>query len=240
MNVPNPIDHIEFLCDPRRPSPHMVAPGGGNGGIMLQPGETREQMETPEKDPRVAGAVVQAGRHRNERTALPIPRTHRRSLLQGRAFLVGDAAHITPPFVGQGLVAGLRDVANLCWKLTWVVQKRAAPAILDSYDTERRPHARSIINLALLMGKLVMPQNRLTALGVHGAMTLMQRMPWARAFFEDLKIKPPAPGSSTACSSKARHARDWCAVVCCRRGWCVKARGLTSFPATTRLVRGWC
>jgi 3-(3-hydroxy-phenyl)propionate hydroxylase len=77
-------------------------------------------------------------------------------------------------------------------KLTWVVQKRAAPAILDSYDTERRPHARSIINLALLMGKLVMPQNRLTALGVHGAMTLMQRMPWARAFFEDLKIKPPA------------------------------------------------
>jgi len=194
LNVPNPIDHIEFLCDPRRPSPHMVAPGGRQRWeFMLQPGETREQMETPEKIRELLAPWCKPEDITIERTA--VYRFHARIVdrfSKGRAFLVGDAAHITPPFVGQGLVAGLRDVANLCWKLTWVVQERAAPAILDSYDAERRPHARSIINLALMMGKLVMPQNRLTALGVHGAMTLMQRMPWARAFFEDLKIKPPA------------------------------------------------
>ena len=77
---------------------------------------------------------------------------------KGRVFLAGDAAHITPPFVGQGLVAGLRDAANLCWKLAWVVKGRADPGILDTYDEERRPHAKAMINLAKFMGKLVMPR----------------------------------------------------------------------------------
>ena len=194
LNVPNPIDHVEFLCDPRRPTPHMVAPGGRQRWeFMLQPGETREQMESPDKIRELLAPWCKPEDITIERTA--VYRFHARIVdrfSRGRAFLVGDAAHITPPFVGQGLVAGLRDVANLCWKLAWVVQGRATPAILDTYDTERRPHARSIINLALLMGRLVMPRNRLAASAVHGAMALMQRMPWARAFFEDLKIKPPA------------------------------------------------
>lgn len=194
LNVPNPIDHVEFLCDPRRPTPHMVAPGGRQRWeFMLQPGETREQMESPDKIRELLAPWCKPEDITIERTA--VYRFHARIVdrfSKGRAFLVGDAAHITPPFVGQGLVAGLRDVANLCWKLAWVVQGRATPAILETYDTERRPHARSIINLALLMGRLVMPRNRLAAFAVHGAMALMQRMPWARAFFEDLKIKPPA------------------------------------------------
>ncbi|WP_349608419.1 MULTISPECIES: bifunctional 3-(3-hydroxy-phenyl)propionate/3-hydroxycinnamic acid hydroxylase [Cupriavidus] len=194
LNVPDPIDHIEFLCNPRRPTPHMVAPGGRQRWeFMLQPGESREQMETPEKIRELLAPWCKPEDITIERTA--VYRFHARIVdrfSKGRVFLAGDAAHITPPFVGQGLVAGLRDVANLCWKLAWVLQGKAAPAILETYDTERRPHARSIINLALLMGRLVMPSNRLTALTVHGAMALMQRIPGARAFFEDLKIKPPA------------------------------------------------
>ena len=194
LNVPNPIDHVEFVCDPRRPTPHMVAPGGRQRWeFMLQPGETPEQMETPEKIRELLAPWCKPEEIVIERTA--VYRFHARivdSFSRGRAFLVGDAAHITPPFVGQGLVAGLRDVSNLCWKLAWVTQGKAAPSILDSYDAERRPHARSIINLALMMGKLVMPRNRLAALGVHGAMALMQRLPRVRELFEDLKIKPPA------------------------------------------------
>ena len=83
-------------------------------------------------------------------------------------------------------------MANLSWKLAWVVHGHADKSILDSYDTERRPHARSVINFALMMGRLVMPSNRLTALGVHGLMSLAQYIPPARAFFEELKIKPSA------------------------------------------------
>lgn len=192
QNVPNPIDHIEFLCDPRRPSPHMIAPGNRQRWeFMLQPGETHEEMEKPEKIRQLLAPWCKPEEITIERTA--VYRFHARIVdrfSRGRVFLVGDAAHITPPFAGQGLVAGLRDVANLCWKLASVVQGRAAASILDSYDTERRPHAKSIIQLALFMGKLVMPRNRLAAIGIHGLMSLMRLFPPTKALFEDLKIKP--------------------------------------------------
>ena len=105
-------------------------------------------------------------------------------------FLAGDAAHITPPFVGQGLVAGLRDAANLAWKLAWVVRGNAAPRILDSYDRERRPHAVKMIALAKLMGQLVMPRNRVMALLVHGSMRLLRLLPPLRRQLEELGVKP--------------------------------------------------
>jgi 3-(3-hydroxy-phenyl)propionate hydroxylase len=70
----------------------------------------------------------------------------------GRVFLLGDAAHQTPPFVGQGLGAGLRDGVNLGWKLAAVLQSRAPEALLDSYEAERRPHARALIRLAVHAG----------------------------------------------------------------------------------------
>jgi 3-(3-hydroxy-phenyl)propionate hydroxylase len=194
LNVPNPIDHIEFICDPRRPIPHMLAPGNRQRWeFMLRPGETREQMEQPEKIRELLAPWCKPEDIVIERTA--VYRFHARIVerfSKGRVFLAGDAAHITPPFVGQGLVAGLRDVANLSWKLAWVVHGHADKAILESYDTERRPHAKAVINFALLMGRLVMPRNRLAAFGVHGLMSLAQYIPPARAFFEELKIKPPA------------------------------------------------
>lgn len=194
IGAPHPIDHIAFTCDPRRPSPHMPAPGNRQRWeFLLKPGETREEMEQPEKIRALLSPWCKPEELTIERTA--VYRFHARIVdrfSKGRVFLVGDAAHITPPFAGQGLVSGLRDVANLSWKLAWVLRGQADRSILDSYDTERRPHARSVIDFALLMGRLVMPRNRLTAFGVHGLMALAQYIPFARSFFEDLKIKPPA------------------------------------------------
>jgi 3-(3-hydroxy-phenyl)propionate hydroxylase len=194
IDAPRPIDHIEFTCDPRRPSPHMPAPGNRQRWeFMLQPGETREEMEKPEKIRELLAPWCKPEDLTIERTA--VYRFHARIVdrfSKGRVFLVGDAAHITPPFVGQGLVSGLRDVANLSWKLASVLRGQADQSILDSYDTERRPHARSVIDFALQMGRLIMPRNRLTAFGVHGLMTLAQLIPSVRAFFEELKMKPPS------------------------------------------------
>lgn len=191
-DVPREIDHIEFICDPRRPSPHMSAPGNRQRWeFMLHKGETRDEMENPEQIRRLLAPWCDADQVTIERTA--VYRFHARIVDRfstGRVFLAGDAAHITPPFVGQGLVAGLRDVANLCWKLAWVTQGRAAPAILDSYDHERRPHAKVIIQMALWMGRLVMPRNRLTAFGVHGLMTILQAIPFTRPWFQELRFKP--------------------------------------------------
>ncbi|WP_339530565.1 bifunctional 3-(3-hydroxy-phenyl)propionate/3-hydroxycinnamic acid hydroxylase [Pseudomonas mucidolens] len=186
------IDHVEFLCDHRRPTPHMPAPGGRERWeFMLMPGETRETMEHPQRIAELLAPWVKADELSIERTA--VYRFHARCCTRfqnGRIFLVGDAAHITPPFVGQGLVAGLRDVCNLGWKLAWVMNHRAAPAILDSYDQERRPHAKQMINLAKLMGRAVMPRNVLLALLIHGVMKTMTLFPPARRLFEELEIKP--------------------------------------------------
>jgi len=69
-----------------------------------------------------------------------------------RVFLLGDAAHLTPPFIGQGLCAGVRDSANLSWKLAGVITGSLPESVLDTYQIERRPHARALIRLATIVG----------------------------------------------------------------------------------------
>ncbi|BBC32223.1 hypothetical protein SGFS_035170 [Streptomyces graminofaciens] len=71
---------------------------------------------------------------------------------RGRIFLLGDAAHLTPPFVGQGLCSGLRDAHNLSWKLAAVLQQGADERMLETYERERKPHARHVIRLAVATG----------------------------------------------------------------------------------------
>ena len=74
---------------------------------------------------------------------------------RGNVFLLGDAAHLTPPFIGQGMGAGLRDAHNLTWKLAGVLSGDLPPIALDSYEVERKPHARAMIRLALAIGRFM-------------------------------------------------------------------------------------
>jgi 3-(3-hydroxy-phenyl)propionate hydroxylase len=187
-----PIDHVEFICDHRRPGPHMPAPGGRERWeFMLKPGESRTEMES---EVRIRELLARAGNLEPlaiERKA--VYRFHARTakaFSKDRVFLVGDAAHVTPPFVGQGMVSGLRDAANLCWKLAWVIHGRATPKILDTYDEERRPHAQAMIDMAKLMGRLVMPRNAAVALMTHGFMRLIRWIPPLARKLEELEIKP--------------------------------------------------
>jgi 3-(3-hydroxy-phenyl)propionate hydroxylase len=219
-DVPSPIDHVEFLCDPRRPTPRMVAPGGRQRWeFMLLPGEQAAEMEQPERVRALLAPWCRVDEVGIERTA--VYRFHAREarhFSKGRCFLVGDAAHITPPFAGQGLVAGLRDAANLAWKLAWVTQGRADESVLDSYDRERRPHARKIINLARFLGMLVMPRNRLAALAIHGLIRAVRLLPAGRAAFDDLKIKPPQVFDE-GLFWRDRHARRLLAGSMLPQGW---------------------
>lgn len=186
------LDDIEFLCDPRRPTPYMPAPGNRERWeFMLHPGESRERMEDLATVHALLAPYGDAQHVTITRKA--VYRFHARTCERfscGRVFLVGDAAHITPPFVGQGLVAGLRDAANLSWKLAWVVRGASASGILDSYDTERRPHAKAMIDLARFMGHLIMPRSRIKAALVHGTVRALRVLPYFRAYFDDLRIKP--------------------------------------------------
>lgn len=74
---------------------------------------------------------------------------------KGRLFIAGDAAHQTPPFMGQGMCAGIRDVTNLAWKLDCVIKGSLAESLLDTYQSERRPHVREFIELTIQMGELI-------------------------------------------------------------------------------------
>jgi 3-(3-hydroxy-phenyl)propionate hydroxylase len=74
---------------------------------------------------------------------------------QGRLMLAGDAAHQTPPFLGQGMCAAIRDVSNLAWKLDAVLRGRADDALLDTYESERSPHVQAFIELAVKLGDII-------------------------------------------------------------------------------------
>jgi len=90
-----------------------------------------------------------------------------------RVFLLGDAAHLTPPFIGQGMGAGVRDAANLAWKLAGVVGGALPEAVLDSYEAERKPHARAMIQLAKLVGSWVSDVRLPGALPIIGSAAVL-------------------------------------------------------------------
>ena len=144
------------ICDPARP--HTLVPMPGNRfrfEFMLLDGEDPAWIQEPDvirslvarwMDPDIAeverGAVY---------TFHGLVASHWRDR---RVFLAGDAAHQTPPFLGQGMCAGMRDVANLAWKITAVLDG-ASDALLDTYQLERQPHAQAVIDAAVGFGQLI-------------------------------------------------------------------------------------
>ena len=150
------------ICDPARPTTCvLMGPGRHRWEFMLLPQETAEQ-------------VLDDGFIRNllapwdcakgvdiDRKA--VYRFHglvAERWRKGRVILAGDSAHQTPPFAGQGMCAGMRDGANLAWKLHAVIKAGADPALLDTYQAEREPHVRSVIGLAIGMGRVVCTLDR--------------------------------------------------------------------------------
>jgi 3-(3-hydroxy-phenyl)propionate hydroxylase len=82
---------------------------------------------------------------------------------QGRILLAGDSAHMTPPFMAQGMVQGIRDARNLAWKLALVVNAQASPDLLDTYGEERKPHVETVTALAIELGRVICERDPIAA-----------------------------------------------------------------------------
>lgn len=114
---------------------------------------------------------------------------------RGNAFLLGDAAHLTPPFIGQGMGAGLRDAANLAWKIAGVHHGHLPPSVLDTYQTERAPHARYMIALARNMGRAMTAGGTLGTAARRLVLPRLRLVPGLRAKITDSRT-PPLRSSS--------------------------------------------
>lgn len=149
--------HTVQHCDPARPMTYCNVVGNRRRWeIMVLPGDDREAMLRPEALWRLVAPWLRPDQARLERAAIY---TFHSVIAQGwrnaRLLLAGDACHQTPPFLGQGMCAGIRDAANLAWKLEAVLRHKAAPSLLDTYESERAPHVRALIELAVRLGNII-------------------------------------------------------------------------------------
>lgn len=206
----SPFRHTKTFCDPARPAIRLPGPNGTlRYEFMLHDHESAEDvLDEP--------LVRQWIRARDPRDApLPIARKvvytfHARVAehwKRGRVFLAGDAAHLTPPFAGQGMNSGVRDAANLSWKLAAVVHGRLGEPLLDSYEEERRPHAWALIRMAMRIGRFMQPTSVTSAILMQATLRLVSTYRPVRDYILHLRFKPkPRFGSGFFSAGHARRA----------------------------------
>lgn len=154
-------DHSIQYCVPERPATYVRGPGlRRRWEITVRPGEDGAAITRPERVWELLSPWLKPEEAVLERTAVYVFHSLvAEDWRRGRLLLAGDACHQTPPFMGQGMCAGTRDVANLYWKLALVCQGKVTGAeaerLLDSYETERKPNAREYIQTAVRLGGLI-------------------------------------------------------------------------------------
>ncbi|QQR45987.1 bifunctional 3-(3-hydroxy-phenyl)propionate/3-hydroxycinnamic acid hydroxylase [Myxococcus xanthus] len=180
------------VCDPVRPGFVGRGPVGRfRWEFRLRLGETGEEMTQPGTIRRLIGPYVNPDRVTVERAQLySFQSVVAQRWRVGRTFLAGDSAHLLPPFLGQGLVSGLRDAANLAWKLAWVLQGRAPEALLDTYAVERRPHVRALLEATARLGSVFTARSTPMAWVRDTVLRGLQAVPAARRFVEGFRFKP--------------------------------------------------
>jgi 3-(3-hydroxy-phenyl)propionate hydroxylase len=191
----DPLGHpnSEVGADPRRPYASIsIAHGIRRFEFMIHANETDEQAEDPAFLSRMLASFVphpdrvDVIRHRVYTHHSRIAGAFRR----GRFLLAGDAAHLMPVWQGQGYNSGIRDAANLGWKLAAVVTGYAEDALLDTYDVERRKHARAMIDLSTMVGRVISPTNRRVAAARDLLVRSASIVPSLKRYVLEMRFKP--------------------------------------------------
>lgn len=158
---------MAFLGHHSRPGLWVRLPGERvRMEFKVMPGDDHEEIVTRPAIERISRGVLPVTNFEPDRIAIYTFRARVAEQWRvGNTFLAGDAAHQAPPLFGQGLCAGMRDVANLVWKLKAVTRGAAQPELLDTYQSERLPHARYWVEKAATMAHLVQTTDPATAAG---------------------------------------------------------------------------
>ena len=192
-NDPLSTPHVYLCCDPVRPYVSAALPHGVRRfEFMVMPGETEAELSKPENMRKLLGKVLP--NPDNIELIRSRVYTHNARLAgrfrQGRVLLAGDAAHIMPVWQGQGYNSGMRDASNLAWKLSLVIKGLAADSLLDSYEQERRDHAKAMIDLSVLAGHVLAPPKRWQGTLRDGVSWLLNYVPPVKRYFVEMRFKP--------------------------------------------------
>jgi 3-(3-hydroxy-phenyl)propionate hydroxylase len=150
-------DHTVQYCDPARPITYCNLRGARRRWeVMLMPGDDPAAIARPENVWKLVAPWISRDDADLERAVVyTFHSVIVHGWRHGRLMIAGDSAHQTPPFLGQGMCAGIRDAANLAWKLALVLRAGAPEALLDTYESERKPHVRAFIELAVRLGAII-------------------------------------------------------------------------------------
>ncbi|MFP7303402.1 bifunctional 3-(3-hydroxy-phenyl)propionate/3-hydroxycinnamic acid hydroxylase [Klebsiella pasteurii] len=192
-NDPLATPHVYLCCDPVRPYVSAALPHGVRRfEFMVMPGETEAQLSEPHKMRQLLSKVLP-----DPDNVEPIRQrvyTHNARIAErfrvDRVLLAGDAAHIMPVWQGQGYNSGMRDAFNLGWKLALVVRGKAGEALLDSYQQERRDHAKAMIDLSVTAGNVLAPPKRWHGAVRDGISWLLNYLPPVKRYFLEMRFKP--------------------------------------------------
>lgn len=181
-------------CDPLRPHMSIDLPYGHRRyEFMLLDDDDEAALQQPDKLEDMLRPHYPPG------TALPRIKRSRVYLHHSRiaerfgvdrVFIAGDAAHLQPPFFGQGMNSGLRDATNLGWKLAAVLAGRLPRSALATYESERRGHALAMVKFATWIGRLYRPRNRATEFMRDMFFRAAQAVPSLRDYVLQLRFKP--------------------------------------------------
>lgn len=156
-------NRLRFHCNPLRPAVDCPTPlGHHRWEFPVLPGDDEDELITDQAVWRLLAAQG-VGPDQVEILRAVVYSHHVRFADRwrvGRIFLAGDAAHVMPPWIGQGMASGVRDVNNLVWKLTAVLQGKLPETALDSYEAERMPHVRAVTRAAVFFGRVITERRR--------------------------------------------------------------------------------
>ena len=199
---------ITFTCDPRRPTVELPAVGDRVRWEFMQlPGESEVELK---KEAAVRALIKRkAGIDAFEIERKAVYTFHARVADRwrvGRVFLAGDAAHLMPPFAGQGMNGGMKDAVNLSWKLAAALGGQASEDILDTYEIERAPVVTKMVELSRRLGSVIMPTSRVVAAARDTIFACLNLSGRFRAFIGRGGIMPPPAIHRSALTASGRDA----------------------------------